>query len=85
MTSEEKVAAQAAETHRHLLGTISEIVEKGPDSITDEERSFLMARRSYLTEAQRIDFDLTDESPAASSDEAPAPRRGRRAASSDEA
>jgi hypothetical protein len=39
-------------------------LDLGPDSINESELAFLQARRSYLTEEQRINFGITDEAPA---------------------
>ncbi len=41
------------------------ILSKDPNALTDEERSVLNARRSYLTEAQLIDFGISELAAAA--------------------
>jgi len=61
---------------------IKRILALGLGSATPEDIAFLKARRSYLTVDQQLAFGLEDES--ASTDEAPAPRRGRKSASTDE-
>lgn len=43
---------------------LNRILDLGPDSINESERAFLQARRSYLTEEQRINFGITDKAPA---------------------
>ena len=43
---------------------LDRILDLGPDSINESELAFLQARRSYLTEEQRINFGITDEAPA---------------------
>ena len=61
---------------------LNAIVAKGPDSVTEEERAVLLARKSYLTVDQQVAFGVTD-APAA---EEPAPaKKSRKSASTDEA
>ena len=40
---------------------LQRILDLGPDSINESELAFLQARRSYLTEEQRIKFDVVEE------------------------
>jgi hypothetical protein len=51
------------------------IIKQGPDSITDTEREYLRARRSYMTEAQRIDFGIVSQvsKPTEGENDQPAP------------
>lgn len=45
------------------------ILDLGPDSINEDERAFLNARRSYLTEEQRLKFAVAEsEEPVAASE-----------------
>jgi hypothetical protein len=45
------------------------ILDLGPDSINEDERAFLNARRSYLTEEQRLKLAVAEsEEPVAASE-----------------
>jgi hypothetical protein len=39
---------------------LQRILDLGPDSINESELAFLQARRSYLTEEQRINFGIKE-------------------------
>lgn len=43
---------------------LDEILENGASSVTDEDRVFLHARRSYLTKEQREEFGITEDAPS---------------------
>jgi hypothetical protein len=65
---------------------LQRILDLGPDSINESELAFLQARRSYLSDEQRINFGITDEAvKEQSSEDSEAPARRSRKASSDEA
>jgi hypothetical protein len=51
---------------------LQRILDLGPDSINESELAFLQARRSYLTDEQRINFGIGEdaEAPAADSENA---------------
>jgi hypothetical protein len=48
---------------------LNRILDLGPDSINESELAFLQARRSYLTEEQRINFGITENVVEAESEE----------------
>lgn len=48
---------------------LQRILDLGPDAINEDERAFLNARRSYLTEEQRLKFAVAEsEEPVAASE-----------------
>jgi hypothetical protein len=60
---------------------LDRILALEPAALTEDDQAFLMARRSYLPEEQRIKFGITEPEAAPAStegEEAPV-RRGRRA------
>ena len=64
---------------------LDEILAKEPAAMTEDDKAFLRARRSYLTESQQIDLadvlaDFTPEPEVDEEPEAPteAPKRGRK-------
>lgn len=61
---------------------VDRILNVGAGSATAEDIAFLTARQSYLTGEQKVTFGIVDAADA-TSDEAPAARRSRKA--SDEA
>lgn len=48
---------------------LDEILAQEPAALTDEDRGFLAARRSYLTEEQRNAYGLTEVPEASEADE----------------
>ena len=73
--------------------TLDAILATEPAALTDADKDFLRARRSYLSEEQKAVYaDVLADQPQAeasvsaeSEAEQPAPRRGRRASAESEA
>jgi len=55
---------------------LNEILSKEPAALTEDERDFLMARRSYLTEEQKVNYGVTEPSVESSSEDAEASEAG---------
>lgn len=55
---------------------LDRIVAMEPEALTDGEQAFLMARRSYLTEEQRIKFGITEDSEV--TEDAPKTRKSKK-------
>ena len=53
---EKRHKERLAREHQNLLKQINELVEKEPAALTEGERVFLRARRSYLTQEQADKF-----------------------------
>ncbi len=51
--------------------TLDRILATDPNAISDADRDFLFARRSYLTEEQRSAFGISEEAAAPAEEEAP--------------
>ncbi len=71
--------------------TLEQILATEVAALTDAEKDFLRARRSYLNEEQKhvyaevlADVPAAASTEEAASEEAPTPRRGRRATSDNE-
>lgn len=64
---------------------LDRIVAMEPEALTEADKAFLMARRSYLSEEQRIKFDITEEvntvQSSADESEGTTNRRGRKTSS----
>jgi hypothetical protein len=56
---------------------LQRILDLGPDSISESELAFLQARRSYLTDEQRINFGITEEAISAQGEDAQKPGAGK--------
>ena len=63
---------------------VESILAAGPDAASEADLAFLAARRSYLTNDQKVTFGITEPVSTESSDAAPA-KRSRKAAAEEAA